>query len=46
MEMDWKPNASRDFSLVVWSDGAEAVNIVSDISYSDTIRGDWVLTDR
>ena len=46
MEMDWKTNSSRDFSLVTWSDGADAVDIVSDLSYSDTIRGDWVLTDR
>ena len=46
MEMDWKINSSRDFSLVVWSDGAESVEIVSDLNYSDTIRGDWVLTEH
>ena len=46
MEMDWKTNASRDFSLVVWSDGSEAVEIVADLPYSNTISSSWVLTER
>ena len=46
MELDWKTNSSRDFSLVVWSDGSQEVEITSDLPYSDTIRSAFPLTER
>ena len=46
IELDWKTNSSRDFSLVVWSDGSQEVEITSDLPYSDTIRSAFPLTER
>jgi hypothetical protein len=46
IELDWKTNSSRDFSLVAWSDGSQEVEITSDLPYSDTIRSAFPLTER
>jgi hypothetical protein len=46
MEMDWKSNASRDFSLVVWSTGSNPVQITANLDATDDNQSHWPLTTR
>ena len=46
MEMDWKTNASKDFSLVIWGTSDQGMAIAADSDYTNGLQSHWPLTAR